>query len=234
MKFSIAALALVLLAGCATSSKTPMPTPVLTPPVAEAPAPQDNPGSLFTPSDANYLYGDTRARNVGDVVIVEIVEVAKATNKADTTADRASSVEMGVTNWFGKNDARLLPFGPSLGLVGKVGDTPMIGASSSSKFEGTGETKRESNVSATLAARVVRVMPGGLMEVEGAREVKVNNETQVIVVRGLVRSQDISPSNTIASTHMADAKIEYYGQGVLADKQRPGWMTRLLDNIWPF
>ncbi len=232
--YSLAALALVTLAGCAPSSDTRVPTPVLTPPVAEAPAPQDNPGSLFNPADANYLYGDTRARNVGDVVIVEIVEVAKATNKADTTSDRTSSVEMGITNWFDKNDARILPFGPGLGMVGKVGTTPMIGAKSASTFEGTGETKRESNVSATLAARVVRVMPGGLLEVEGAREVKVNNETQVLVVRGLVRSQDISPANTIASTHMADAKIEYYGQGVLADKQRPGWMTRILDNIWPF
>lgn len=234
MKLFIAALAIATLAGCATSSRTPAPTPVMTPPVAEAPPAEENPGSLFAPSEADYLYGDNRARSVGDVVIVNIVEVSSGSHSADTTSDRESSINMGITNWLGKNDARLVPVGPSMGLVGKIGPTPMFEAGASSEFEGTGETTREANVSATLAARVVRVMPGGLLEVEGAREIKVNNETQILVVRGLVRKQDISPSNTIASTHIADAKIEYFGQGVLADKQRPGWLTRILDNVWPF
>lgn len=211
-----------------------MPSPVMTPPVAEATPPSENPGSLFDPAEASYLYGETRASHVGDLVIVNIIEESSGTNKADTTSDRTSSIEFGVTNWFNKNDARLMPVGPGLGLVGKIGTTPMVGASASNTFEGTGETKRESNVSATLAARIVRVLPGGLMEIEGARQVKVNNETQILVVRGLARSQDISPINTISSTHLADAKIEYYGQGVLADKQRPGWLTRILDNVWPF
>lgn len=226
--------AVVLLASCAPSTHTPAPVPVMTPPVAEAVPPEENPGSLFDPAEANYLYGETRASRVGDVLVVNIVEVAKATNKADTTSDRTSSIQFGISNWFDKNDARLLPVGPGLGLVGHVGSTPMIGASATNTFEGTGETKRESNVTATLSARVVRVLPGGLLEIEGAREVKVNNETQILVVRGLARTQDISPGNEISSTHLADAKIEYYGEGVLADKQRPGWLTRILDNVWPF
>jgi flagellar L-ring protein precursor FlgH len=70
--------------------------------------------------------------------------------------------------------------------------------------------------------------------VEGGREVRVNDETQIVVVRGIIRSRDIGPDNSIASTAMADARIELYGQGVLADKQKPGWLTRILDNMWPF
>lgn len=222
------------LSGCQTAQRNAAPAPVLTTPVAEAPTPQENPGSLYDPGEANYLFGDNRARNVGDVVMVNIIETSKGKQKADTTADRTSSMNMGVSNWFGKQEAALIPLGQAAGLVGKVGATPMIQSSASNTFEGTGETNRESTVSATLAARVVRVLPGGLMQIEGAREIKVNNETQILVVRGLARAKDISPDNTIASTYLADSQIEYYGQGVIADKQRPGWLSRILENVWPF
>lgn len=227
-------LAAAVLAACTPARRQPTHVPVLTQPRVEAPPAEENPGSLFEPAEANYLFGDTRARTVGDVVIVNIVETSKATNKADTTSERESSLSMGVENFFGKNDLRAVPIGPSFGLVGKVGTTPMVKTSSTSTFEGTGETKRESTVTATLAARVVKVLPGGLLQVEGVRETKVNNETQILVVTGLARSKDISPENTISSTHLANARIEYFGEGVLADKQRPGWLTRILDHVWPF
>jgi flagellar L-ring protein precursor FlgH len=55
-----------------------------------------------------------------------------------------------------------------------------------------------------------------------------------MVVRGMARAKDVDADNTILSTQLADASIEYYGSGVLADKQKPGWFTRLMDNIWPF
>jgi len=229
-----AMICLALLGGCQTAQQTSAPSPVLTPLEAEAVPPQENPGSLFDPGEANYLFGDNRARNVGDVVMVNIVETANSSLKADTTADRSSSMELGVSNWFGKKEAALIPLGQAAGLVGAVGSTPMISSSADNSFDGSGETKRESSVTATLAARVVRVLPGGLLQIEGAREVKVNNETQILVVRGLARTKDISPSNAISSTYLADAKIEYYGQGVLADKQRPGWLSRILENVWPF
>ena len=224
-----------LAAGCAPATHKPAPVAVVTAPQAEAAPEEQNPGSLFDPASADFLISDNRARRVGDVVMVNIVETASSKLTADTTADRSSSIDMGISSLFGKNDTRLLPFGPSLGLKGHVSpDQSIVGAKGSSTFEGTGETKRESTVTATVAARVIKVMPNGLMQIEGGREVKVNEETQVLVVRGLIRSKDISPDNTIASTYVADAQIEYYGRGVLADKQKPGWLTRLLENIWPF
>ncbi len=67
-----------------------------------------------------------------------------------------------------------------------------------------------------------------------ARETRVNDENQIIVVKGLVRPTDIDPDNSVPSTALADCKIEYYGEGVLADRQKPGWLSRLLDNVWPF
>ena len=63
---------------------------------------------------------------------------------------------------------------------------------------------------------------------------KVDNEVQYIVVSGIIRPQDISATNRVESTYLADSRIEYYGKGALADKQTPGWGTRILDNIWPW
>jgi len=133
-------------------------------------------------------------------------------------------------------DHRLVNLGlPVLGIDrNELGETPLIKATTGSEFKGDGETKRESAISATVGARVVNVLPNGLMQIEGARETRVNNETQIIVVRGLVRSTDIDPNNTILSTNLADATIEFYGMGILAEKQRPGWLGRMLENVWPF
>jgi flagellar L-ring protein precursor FlgH len=81
---------------------------------------------------------------------------------------------------------------------------------------------------------VLNVLPGGVLQVQGARAVRVNEETQYMVVSGLVRMQDVGPDNSVESTMLADSRIEYFGEGVLADKQKQGWLTRLMDNVWPF
>ena len=233
--------ALVLLAlilglssfACAPARTQSMPSPMLTQTVDYPEAPEANPGSLFNPASADLLFADNRARRVGDIVRVNVVEESKATNKATTDTSRDSSVSMGIEHLL---DQQLINAGlPVLGIErGQFGETPLISAKTSNSFQGDGETNRESSITATVGARVVKMLPNGLMQVEGARETRVNNETQIIVVRGLVRSTDIDPDNTILSTHMADATIEFYGMGILADKQRPGWLTRILDNVWPF
>jgi len=231
-----AAAALVLIclaAACAPATTQSMPTPMLTQGVDIPPPVEQNPGSLFNPASAELLFADNRARRVGDIVLIQIVEHSQARNKAATDASRDSSIGLGIEHMI---DQPLL--NNALGIMGisrdNFGDTPLVRATSSSEFTGDGETKRESAISATVGARVVRVLPVGVLQVEGAREIRVNNETQIIVTRGLVRSTDINPDNTILSTHMADATVEFYGMGVLADKQRPGWMTRILVNVWPF
>lgn len=220
--------------GCQQPKQTAEPVVQLTPPRVEPAPAASNPGSLFNPNDADFLFADNRARRIGDVVLVNIIESSKAGHKADTDANRESSYELGVEELFGKSHTRLLPIGPSFGMKGKVGDTPLVDASAKSEFEGDGETTRESSFSATVAARVTDILPGGLLQLEGAREMKINNENQILVVRGLARKRDIRPDNSITSTYLADAKIEYYGRGILADKQKPGWLARILDNITPF
>lgn len=218
---------------CAPARTQSVPTPILTQPV-DIPQPAElNPGSLFNPSSAELLFADNRARRIGDIVRVKVVEDTSAENTATTDTSRDSSVGLGIEHLL---DQRLINMGlPVLGIDREqFGETPLISAKTSNSFKGDGGTKRESKISATVGARVVQMLPNGLMQVEGARETRVNNETQIIVVRGLVRSTDIEPDNSILSTHMADATIEFYGAGILADKQRPGWLSRILDNVWPF
>jgi flagellar L-ring protein precursor FlgH len=115
-----------------------------------------------------------------------------------------------------------------------VGGTPVLNSSNESKLDTSGKTTRKTTVEATVAARIVRIFPNGLMELQGYREILVNGEKQIINVRGLIRARDIGPDNTITSDQLADAKIYVYGKGVLSEKQKQGWMGRLVDTIWPF
>jgi flagellar L-ring protein precursor FlgH len=214
------------LSACRASGRPPMPAAVVTPPPQERVAPVNNPGSLFDPDGAQVLFADARANKVGDIVMIKVVETTLAKNKASSTADKDSSLNLGVQSFLGKESLPLIP--------GTVGDMPFVKAGSTSKFDGDGETKRESSIMTTVAARVTRVLGNGLMEVVGARETRVNGETQIVLVQGVVRDRDIDADNTIRSTNMAEARIELYGEGILAEKQRPGWLTRILENVWPF
>ncbi|EPR41703.1 Flagellar L-ring protein [Desulfovibrio sp. X2] len=222
-----------LAAGCAPSRTRPDLMPVVTPPPAAPAQTQDNPGSLFGQGQADNLFSDNRARRVGDVVAVLVNDVSKGEHKADTTASRQSTMNFQVNSFLGHSK---LPYGvPTLGLGTPVNPSvAAIDTSSTNDHTATGDTKRESHLSASVAARVVQVLPNGLMQIEGARELRINDETQILVVKGLVRPQDIDADNSIGTDKLADATIEYYGEGVLADKQKPGWLARILDNVWPF
>lgn len=230
--FSIIALTL---SGCGGKAKTPTPMPPVIPTQAYT-EPEDrnaNPGSLYSVADANDLYADNRARKVGDIIMVNIVENSKSQSKADTSASKTSTNQYSVAAAFGGRSVGLLGTAGG-GLKGEVGINPLLSSSSASTLSATGQTKRENYVTASISARVLQVLPGGLLQLAGYREIRVNDETQYMVVSGLARTSDIASDNSILSTQMADSKVEYYGEGVIADKQRPGWLTRLIDNIWPF
>jgi flagellar L-ring protein FlgH len=232
------ALTLLLAAGCTPRSQRAEIIPVMTPPpVEEAQVdPTANPGSLYDPGSSEHLFSDNRARRVGDIVVINIVEVSSGEHSANTDTERDASMDIRVNSFFNRKHIGLDPIGETglLGLNGRTGADALVGTKTYNKMKGKASTDRDSSVKATVAARVVNILPGGLMQVEGAREVRVNEETQILVIRGLVRPRDIGPDNTVSSSHLANSSIEYYGKGILADKQKAGWVTRLLDNVWPF
>ena len=222
---------------CVACGGSPHKRPALHPPVTpqqeyRQEASANNPGSIFAASEADTLFEDSRARRVGDIVVVKLVENTKAQNKAETSSSKKNTNNYQVADMFNRGHAGFIPFMP-IGPQPSVG-LPILDTDSASGLTASGKTKRENYVTTSLATRVLRVLPGGLMEIEGAREIRVNEETEYMVVRGMIRSKDVGADNSVMSTQIADASIEYYGKGVLADKQKPGWFTRLMDNVWPF
>ncbi|XPV75219.1 MAG: flagellar basal body L-ring protein FlgH [Desulfovibrio sp.] len=217
-------------AGCnATHSPTPMP--LLTQPEMTEANPVYNPGSLYDASQSEFLYGDNRARRVGDIVNVIVSENSKAKHKADSDASKENTTTYGVSGMSEGGAMGLIPLASQFALGA---GNPSMNLESSSEFKGSGQTTNENSFNAKVAARIVRMLPGRVMQVEGARRIRVNDETQILVVKGLVRSRDIRADNSVYSYELAEAQVEVYGDGVISDQQNSGWLIRVLNNIMPF
>jgi len=185
--------------------------------------------SLFRESSYDGFFQDLRAHKVGDLVTINIVETSKATKKADTKTARTSSINAGIDSLLGYESKM-----KSWGVPKAFDNTAMFKASMGNKFDGSGSTSRDESMTASITARVVQVLPNGNLVVEGTRKIRVNNETQNITLSGIIRPSDISPDNTVLSSYIADARIDYTGSGPVSDKQRPGWLARIVDFVWPF
>lgn len=214
-----------------------LPTPV--------PPPEPTDGAIWRGGTASgsFLYFDRKARGVGDLVTVMIVESVSAEGSANTATDSTSTISADLTSDIGFT--QLLQKGAEafFGIFGidDAGGTAAPGetvnavrSSIGNGYEGDGETSRSSSFSAIVTCRVVEVLPGGLFHVLGRRQIVVNHEMQLITIEGLVRREDISIHNTVASTALADARLTYDGIGVLDDKQRPSLLGRFIDWVFPF
>ncbi len=221
-------------AGSTSAPATQPPKPVQAASSAEVSAPPHyvasaaTDGSLWRErSELGELFVSPKARRAGDILTIKIVENSSATNKASTNTDRSSSMSAGMEAFF--NLEKNFPadkgfFNPFSAVRGGI----------DSQFEGSGATQRSGALSAYMTAVVVEVLPNGNLIIEGNREVRVNAENQMITLTGMVRPRDISAENVIQSTYIANARIAYSGTGVLNDRQRPGWFTRVMDKVWPF
>lgn len=232
-KYLIALCLIPLLSACAANSRNvKTEKPESEPKRAASVLPVENP-HLSTPNlltETTYVsyFRDLRALQVGDVVTINIVETSKASKKASTVTERNSSINAGISN--------LLGYEQKMGKIfpDAFDNEVMFKASMANQFDGSGSTSRDETMVASITARVMDVLPNGYLHIRGTREVRVNNESQFITLSGIVRPIDISPDNTILSSFISDAKIEYTGQGSVSDKQRPGWLMRVVDLVWPF
>jgi len=217
-------------AGCAgkTLSHAPSTAPSIFPPVAAEPAGPAE-GSLFSADQETNLFVDFRARRIGDVVTILISENLKGAKTVKTQTERKSDMNVGLSGILGLEwEKRLSPRYTNSPPGATVDATQAIGGSTSDKFDGSGKTSRDASLTGTVSARVLHVLPGGNLFIEGSRELRINNETQYLILSGVIRPKDLSPDNTISSTRIADARIEYTGGGVLSEKQSPAWFARIL------
>lgn len=184
-------------------------------------------GSLWR-SGPSSLFGDRRARTLGDIVtvVVEIDEEAEIRNRTNRTRDATEGLS--VPNFFGLQTlaADVLPGGATL--------DPAIDASSNSETNGDGSIRRQEKVTLQVAATVVQVLPNGHLVIAGNQEIRVNSELRDLQVAGVVRPEDISRRNTITYEKIADARVIYGGRGTLSDLQDPRYGQQALDAVLPF
>nr|BAO02570.1 putative flagellar L-ring protein [uncultured bacterium] len=215
---------MVLLSGCVvqqTEVMSPSFDQQLKPPVQTY-----SNGSIWQASSIA-LTEDGKARRIGDIVTIIVTETASASKEAATATGRSSSLSAGIPNMLGLEGSKI--------ITSNFADlSNLINASASSSFDGSGSTSRKETLTATISAKVIDVLANGNMKIEGRRNVKVNSEDQIVTVRGTVRQRDISPENTINSSYIADAQITYSGEGIISDRQQPGWLMNVIDKLWPF
>ena len=162
---------------------------------------------LYREGDFRPLVADSRALRVGDNLTVIVTEFASVTTNARTATDKDGAISGTLQ---GTNSSKS-------GSIGLAED-----------FSGGGRIERSGKVTAQITVVVQAIEVNGDLRVKGKQDISVNDEVQTLLVEGRVRQQDIGANNTVLSTRLSDAKISYTGDGLLAEKQRPGLLTRFL------
>jgi flagellar L-ring protein FlgH len=215
-----------LIAGCSSGNdmlRNDRPIPL---PSSQAAVPPQ-PGSIWPGENVkNMFFTDNKARYVNDIVTIVVSETTTGTSKAATNTGRTTNATAGI--------ATLLGLEKSIAEKNAKLATLELGGSTSNSLKGQGDTSRGSTLSARVSARVVRVLDNGNLAIEGRRQLKMNAEDQYIMISGIIRTEDITSENLIASQHISDARIQYVGEGVINDKMGSGWLTRIMDWVWPF
>lgn len=163
--------------------------------------------SLYKPSTFQAMTSDLRPRRIGDLITVMVYENASASSTADTSAARDASVGIGAS---------------------APHTTFNAGLHTTDALDGRGRTQREGKVLAQITVAIVAIAPNGDLSVRGEQTLEINNEAQRISVEGRIRPQDVSDTNVVLSSRLADARIRYAGKGDLSDKQAPAWWQKFL------
>ena len=186
-------------------------------------SPEYNGGAIYQPTSNRFFFEDIRARRVGDVITVILDERTAASKSASTSAARGTSVGIAAPSVFGR----------PVSLGGK--DVFSVDLAANTDFAGSGDSNQSNQLSGSVAVTVHEVLPNGLLRIRGQKVLTLNQGSEVVRLSGLVRSADIRPGNAVLSTEIADANITYGGNGLVADSNRAGWLTRFFTSAsWPF
>ena len=215
---------LVSLAGCAgiEGKSHPAYSP-MEPIVYTNPAEGITEGSLYSERRGLSLFADTRARSVGDIINVVLIESTQASKNAGTAVDRGASIDVAPPTLFGRTGTNF-----------DVGDYTNLtleqSAASNSEFTGNGSSNQSNSLTGAIAVQVARVLPNGNLMIQGEKWLALNKGEEFIQLRGIVRPEDISATNTIPSTLVADARISYGGTGVIDRANEPGWFSKFFNS----
>jgi flagellar L-ring protein precursor FlgH len=184
-------------------------------------APTAATGSLFHAATYRPGFEDRRARMVGDVLTVQIVENITASQKSSSTIDRDGSQKAGIT---------ALPFFGAASLAAKT----TIAASSDTAFTGKGGTESANTFQGSITTTVMQVLPNGHLVVAGEKQIGVNQNVDVLRFSGIVDPRAIQPGSLVASSQVANARISSRGRGAQDEAQTIGWLSRFFLSVSPF
>ncbi|MEM6051146.1 flagellar basal body L-ring protein FlgH [Erwinia sp. P7711] len=216
---------LLTLNGCALVPRTPLVEGSTTAQPLPASPPVVN-GSIFQgvmPMNYGYqpLFEDRRPRNIGDTLTITLQENVSASKSSTASAGRDGSTTLGLS----------VPSSLT-GLLG--GDKTNIDASGKTDFAGKGGATANNTFTGTITVTVNQVLPNGNLKVVGEKQIEINQGTEFIRFSGVVNPRTISGSNSVVSTQVADARIEYVGNGYINEAQTMGWLQRFFLNLSPY
>lgn len=225
MKLAIASLAaavFALLSGCAAIQATPpsaVHQPMSVRPEAMATALPAN-GAIYQTVQARPLFEDRRARRIGDTITINLVERNTAQKSANANATRNGNMTASI------GPITRLPLSGLSGLAAE--------ADSESDFAGKGAAAANNAFNGTITVTVIDVYPNGNLLVSGEKMVAINQGNEFIRFSGIVNPVSVTGANTVQSTQVADARIEYRANGYIDETQQMGWLQRFFVNVLPF
>jgi flagellar L-ring protein FlgH len=217
----LAGAACLWLAGCATVPSTSIQQPLTARPQPVAAAAENN-GAIFQPRQGVAFFEDRRARRIGDTLTVNLVERTSATRGSETTEDRSASADMNIP--VPKVLGRKLP------LIGDTTWGPEASSSQSFKDKDT----NTNNITGSISVTVVDVLENGNLRVTGEKQIAVNNDTDYIRIAGVVNPTNITASNTVSSTQLADVQIESKNSQGIDYAQMTSMLARFFLTVLPF
>lgn len=170
-------------------------------------------GGLYSNTYSWSLVQDRRAYRVGDILTVQLDESTQSSKQASTNFGKENDVTLAVPEIFGKTLDK--------GTTSISGDR---------NFKGAANSQQQNMLRGAITVAVHKVLPNGVMEVRGEKWLTLNQGDEYMRVTGLVRPEDISPSNSVSSQRIANARISYSGRGALSDSNSAGWLTRFFNH----
>lgn len=213
-------ISLILAAGCSSVPPTNVHQPMSARPSPRFDMPSGN-GSIYQANASRPLFEDRRARFVGDTITVKITESTTASTKSNNKLDQSNAQKYSLGASTGIFD-RVLPGAASLS------------ASSSTAFSGKGEAANNNIFTGNMTVTVIDVMPNGNLLVSGEKQVAIGHEQEFVRISGVINPSFVDAFNTVESSRIADARVEYKSAGQISDGQVMGWLARFFLNVMPF
>ena len=206
-----------ILTGCASPAREAHPdfAPVYQPVTVNT---EKNDGAIFTSGTEIALFEDIKAKRVGDILTIMLVEQTSGQNSSDTSLSQSTGMNVSA---------------PTVG--GSTRTNLGVDLNSDRSFTGETGSSQSNRLSGSITVTVSDVLPGGNLIVQGEKWIQINRGSELIRLKGIVRPRDINPDNTLLSTQVADARISYKGTGTEKDANVMGWAARIVfSSLWPF